>query len=73
MTVSEFREWLSDYDPDAIVQCVVRRDGREYLGDDVSTEDFTPELHDYVDFRGNPFVREDDPLYNKRYFLIGEI
>ena len=72
MKVSEFIEWLKTQDPDATVEVVVRVSATGWGGDSVSVVEFTPELCDYVDLRGNPFVEDDSPIKNSRTLLLGE-
>lgn len=73
MTVSEFIEWLNAQDQDAIITCIVHDSRGSYYeqGGTCSTEEFTPEFSEYVDFRDNQFVKPDAPYFNKRYLLIG--
>lgn len=82
MKVSEFIGWLKTQDQDAIVQVVIHTSGRSYddQGGNATVEDFDPtlekwscpEMYEYTDFRGNQFVKEDAPHYNKTYLLLGE-
>lgn len=75
MTVAEFIEWLKTQDQDAVVECVVHESGGSYYeqGGTCTTQPFAPELSDYTDFRGNQFVKETEPYFNKSYLLIGEM
>jgi hypothetical protein len=81
MVVSEFIEWLKTQDQDAIVEVLVHSSGTGYYdqGGNVTTEEFDPsegyygcsKYHEYTDFRGNKFVKEDHPCYNKRFIQFG--
>ena len=73
MTVSEFIEWLKTQDQDAIVTCLVHNTAGSYYeqGGTCSQDEFTEEHSEYIDFRGNQFVKIEAPYYNKRYLLIG--
>lgn len=75
MTVRQYREWLETFeDQDAIVQVIDHNyDGGYYAqGGVISIVEFDPTRHtDYTDLRGNPFVDEDSPHYNRRTLLIG--
>lgn len=75
MTVRQFREWMETFeDQDAIVEVVVHTsDGGYYMqGGSATTEEFDPEQHvEYTDWRGNQFVREDAPYYNRRQVVFG--
>jgi len=81
MIVSEFIEWLKKQDQDAMVEILYHTSGTGYYdqGGNVTTEEFDPskQLHgcpacyEYTDYRGNQFVKEDAPWYNKRILLLG--
>lgn len=81
MIVREFIEWLKTQDQEAIVEVLVHTDGTGYYdqGGNCSAEDFNPSdkeygcarHFEYTDFRGNQFVKEDNPVYNKRYLQLG--
>lgn len=82
MLVSEMIEWLQTKDQDAIVEVLVHTDGNGWYeqGGRVSREEFdvSEDKYDdfgkhweYADFRGNQFVKESEPFYNKRYLFIG--
>lgn len=77
MTVREYREWLGTLeDQDAIVEVVVHRsDGGYYCqGGTASIEEFDPAEHvDYIDLRGNPYVCEGDPRFNRRSVVFGDL
>lgn len=66
MTVAELIEWLKTQDQEAEVTVVNPQSG----GNNGTL--FDPEHHAYyTDFRGNQFVRSDEPYYNKRYLELG--
>lgn len=80
MLVKDFIKWLETQDQDAIVEVLVHSSGTGYYdqGGNVSVVEFTSEEEyncgkhfDYTDFRGNQFVKEDHPCYNKRFLQIG--
>lgn len=72
MKVKDFIEWLQTQDQEAIVEVVVRHESRGYGGDSFTVEPFNVEEHSYyTDMRGNPFVKEDAPHYNRRSLEIG--
>lgn len=84
MKVKDFIEWLKTQDQEAIVEIVYHEHGTGYCdqGGNATTQEFDPtkgyypsqgvaEHWDYTDFRGNQFVKEDSPHYNKRYLLLG--
>lgn len=76
MTVAEFIEWLKTQDQDAVVDVLHHTSGSGYYdqGGNVSIEEFTAtEFKDweYTDFRGNQYVKEDAPHFNKRFLQIG--
>lgn len=75
MLVSDFIEWLKTQDQEAIVECVVHdSSGSLYeQGGTCTTKEFTPALSEYFDFRNNQCVKENEPLFGKRFLLIGEI
>lgn len=72
MKVSELIEWLKTQDQDATVEVVVRNPATGWGGDSVSVVEFTPDLSNYVDLRGNPFVKDDSPIKDCRTLLLGE-
>jgi len=75
MTVRQMAEWMSTFeDQDAIVEVVVHSEGRGYYnqGGDAETMEFNPEKHvEYTDMRGNRFVNESAPYYNRRSVVFG--
>jgi len=77
MSVRQMIEWMSTFeDQDAIVEVVVHRDGRGYYdqGGNAETMEFNPEQHvEYTDMRGNQFVHEGNPYYNRRSVVFGVI
>ena len=72
MKVSEFIEWLKTQDLDATVEVVVRVSATGWGGDSVEVVEFTPDFSEYVDLRGNPFVKDDSPIKDSRTLLLGE-
>lgn len=64
VTVREFIKFLESCDPEAIVACVC--DGS------MEPIDFDRDI-EYVDFRGNQFVREGDWFKDKRFLNIGSV
>lgn len=77
MNVKELTQWLSEFpDQEAIVEIIEHTSGTGYYdqGGNATTVEFNPEYHyEYTDLRGNPFVRETEPWYNKRSLLLGTI
>ena len=75
MTVRQMIEWMSTFeDQDAIVEVVVHNsDGGYYAqGGTANVAEFDPEQHvEYTDFRGNRFVREHEPHYNRSQVVFG--
>ena len=75
MLVSEFIEWLKSQDQCATVEVIVQGDPETYQSYgrcetellDVENDDHI----EYTDFRGNQFVKEDSPHFNKRYLKLG--
>ena len=72
MTVAELITWLATQDQEAIVEVLVRSPATGYEGDTFYTEEFTPELAEYTDFRGNPHMKPEYPSFNKRVLRLGE-
>lgn len=64
ITVRDFIKFLESQDPEAIVECVC--DGS------VEPIDFDRDV-EYVDFRGNQFVRDTDWFKDKRFLRIGSV
>lgn len=73
MTVAEMIEWLKTQDQGATVEVIVMEQGHGYNGDTPREVEFTPELAEYIDLRGNPHVKPDAPYYNSRTLLLGEM
>lgn len=75
MTVSQLIEWLRTQDQGAVVQVVTigKAPTYESYGPAVIVElDVTNDEHlEYTDFRGNKFVKEGQPDFNKRYLTLG--
>ncbi len=73
MKVAEFIKWLEAQDQEAVVECVVHDDLGSYYeqGGICITKEFTEELSEYTDFRGNEYIKSSQPHYNKRYLLVG--
>lgn len=81
MIVSEFIEWLKTQDQGATVEILYHTSGTGYYdqGGNVTTEEFDPndllygysKSFEYTDFRGNQFIKEDNPCYNKRILQLG--
>jgi hypothetical protein len=75
MTVRQMIEWMSTFeDQDAIVEVVCHRnDGGHYeQGGTAQTEEFNPDSHvEYTDMRGNRYVNESAPYYNRRSVVFG--
>lgn len=75
MTVAELAEWLKTFpDPGATVEVVVHERGTGYCnqGGTAHTAPFNPEQHtEYIDMRGNRFVKPGDSYYNRRTLLLG--
>jgi hypothetical protein len=66
MTVAELATWLLTFeDQDADVEICDLELGRAVA--------FDPKKHaNYVDLRGNQFVKPEDSYYNKRTLTLGE-
>jgi hypothetical protein len=77
MKVKELVQWLQTFpDQDADVEVVKHSRGSNYYeqGGTASTVAFNPAQYaDYVDFRGNQFVKPNDPYFNTRKLLLGEM
>jgi hypothetical protein len=69
-TITEFIEYLKTLPPDTDVRVL-----REYtIGYDTGTEYVPLEIGvntDFIDLTGNPHVKVDNPLYNKKFLDIG--
>lgn len=77
MTVAQFIEWLKTQDQEAIVQVVLHSSKGSYYeqGGTATYMEFdptNPNHHEYTDFRGNQFVKPNDPHFDQRYLLLGE-
>ena len=74
MNVKEFKEWISQFPDDTIVEVIETIDGG-YNGTAVTTREFTgAEFEDYefTDFTDNQFVKPENPWHNKRYIKFGK-
>lgn len=71
ITVSELIAWLQTQDQGAFVEILVG-DNSGYTPTFYRSF-FNPETSvDYTDFRGNQFVRENDPWRDTRTLFLGE-
>lgn len=77
MKVKEMIQWLQTFpDQEAEVEVVEHSSGSSYYeqGGTASTVAFNPAQHaDYVDFRGNQFVKPNSPHFNTRTLLLGKM
>lgn len=75
MTVRELIEWLNTQDQEATVQVIQHTRGRGWddQGGNATTVNFTPDLSEYTDLRGNQYITPDKSYYNQRTLLLGEI
>lgn len=73
MTVAELIEWLKTQDQEAVVFVVSGERGYAWNGDSYNLQEFTPTLAEYIDLRGNPFVKPDAPHFNARSLHLGEL
>ena len=75
MQVREFIEWLAQFpDQDATVEVLECRQGAPYTqqGGVTSSVEFDPEKHaEYIDLRGNPWIKDDAPYKNDHTLLLG--
>lgn len=82
MQVKDFILWLEKQEQEAYVEVIVHSSGTGYhdQGGNISVEEFdiTEDKYDsfgkhweYTDFRGNKFVEEAAPHFNKRFSMIG--
>lgn len=77
MKVRELAQWLAAFeDQDATVEVVSHASGTSCYeqGGVAETVTFNPGEHaEYVDLRGNKFVKPDAQYYNARTLLLGKI
>lgn len=74
MNVKEFKEWISQFPDDTIVEVIEAFDCG-YNGTGVTVKEFAGaefEDYEYTDFTGNQFVTPDRSCYNKRYIKLGK-
>lgn len=75
MIVSEFIEWLKTQDQGAIVEVVCELEPSFYESNGgCKVSEFKAINYDqfeYIDLRGNPYVKPDDSLLDKRFLLLG--
>jgi len=77
-TVKDLKQWLNNFPDETIVEFAVQQDPSGY--ESYGHIDFVnPKLEgeyeegwEFVDFRGNPFVKEDADHFGKCYLKIGE-
>lgn len=72
MNRREMQEWLEQFPEDTEIEVVVVEAGTGWHGDTNSVVAFTGEECEFVDFRGNQFVKEDSPHFNKKFLHLGE-
>lgn len=72
MLLKDFKEWLSHFPDDTIVEILVVKWG--YNDADVT---FTPfdqnneDHYDFIDLEGNPYVTQESPNFNKSFLYLG--
>lgn len=72
MLVKELIEYLKTQDQEAIVELEVSEDSGGYGGCVSSVIDLDADKHiEYIDMRGNPYVKPEALYYNKRYLRFG--
>ena len=72
MLVKDFIDWLKTQDQEAELEILVRIEGCGYNGDSFRRQSFDFNEHqEYIDFRGNRFVKSSDEFFNKRFLFIG--
>ena len=78
-TRKDLQEWLNRFPEDTIIEFGIQQEPNRY--DNYGCVDFdTPILEDsdigdgweFIDFRGNKFVKPDAKHFNKYYLRIGE-
>jgi len=78
-TRKQLQEWLDRFPEDAIVEVGIQQSSRNY--ESYGGVDFiSPELKDddygdgweFMDFRNNRFVKENDEHFGKTYLRLGE-
>jgi len=70
MNLKDFKEWLNQFPDDTIIEVSVER-GTSYQAYSCFDE-FDPEDHsNYLDLTGNPHIKVDSELYNKRFLQLG--
>lgn len=70
MKLKDFKEWLNQFPDDTIIEVSVER-GTSYQAYSCFDE-FDPDDHsNYLDLTGNPHVKPDSELYNKRFLQLG--
>lgn len=70
MKLKDFKEWLNQFPDDTIIEVSVER-GRSYQSFSCFDE-FDPDDHsNYLDLVGNPNIKSDSELYNKRFLQLG--
>lgn len=77
-TVKEMKEWLDKFPDETIVQVSIQQEagtwdnyGPSYFRNLKVDEEYT--TWEYVDFKGNKFVKTTDPHYNKSYLQLGTV
>ena len=69
MNLKDFKEWLNQFPDDTIVEVSEEQGGYERYS---SFKVFDPDDHsNYLDLTGNPHVKPDSELYNKRFLQLG--
>ncbi len=74
MNIREFREFISQFPDDTIVEVLEMVD-EGYNGSYIRVIEFRGEEYkdyDYTDFTGNQFVKPDAAHYNKRFIRFGK-
>ena len=78
-TVKEFKNWLSRFPDDTIIEIAIQESPSmyqsygavEFQGIDLEDSDIGTGW-EFIDFANNQFVKKEDTHYGKRYLLLGE-
>ncbi len=78
-TIKEIKDWLTRFPEDTIIEVGIQEIGGNYEAYG-AVKFISPKLEDndcgdgweFVDFRGNKFVKDDSPYFNKCFLRFGE-
>ncbi len=78
-TVKEFKEWLNKFPDETIIEVGFQERGSQYesygcvhFKELIPTDNLTGDGWEFMDLRGNPFVKPTEEYFDKCFLRLGE-